>query len=79
MQARITRRSRIGFYNPCGVAVEAELVCCVGGNPDDQSPLQHFMSKRMGAKKIEVKASHVSFISQPERITNLILEAAGQK
>jgi pimeloyl-ACP methyl ester carboxylesterase len=44
-------------------------------NPD----LERFMAKRMGAKTIEVKASHVSLISQPDTIANLILEAAGQK
>jgi pimeloyl-ACP methyl ester carboxylesterase len=44
-------------------------------NPD----LERFMAKRMGAKTIEVKASHVSLISQPGVITDLILEAAGQK
>ena len=43
-------------------------------NPD----LQRFMAKRMGAKTIEVKASHVSLISQPDTIANLILEAAGR-
>ena len=43
-------------------------------NPD----LERFMAKRMGAKTIEVKASHLSLISQPDAITNLILEAAGQ-
>jgi pimeloyl-ACP methyl ester carboxylesterase len=43
-------------------------------NPD----LERFMAKRMGAKTIEVKASHVSLISQPDTITNLILEAAGR-
>jgi pimeloyl-ACP methyl ester carboxylesterase len=42
-------------------------------NPD----LERFMAKRMGAKTIEVKASHVSLISQPETIADLILEAAG--
>src|SRR5262245_53200446 len=42
-------------------------------NPD----LQRHMAKRMAAKTIEVKASHVSLISQPEAIANLILEAAG--
>ncbi len=42
-------------------------------NPD----LQRFMAKRMGAKTIEVKASHVSLISQPGTIANLILDAAG--
>jgi pimeloyl-ACP methyl ester carboxylesterase len=43
-------------------------------NPD----LERFMAKRMGAKTIEVKASHVSLISQPEVIARLILEAAGR-
>src|ERR1700685_4528593 len=43
-------------------------------NPD----LERFMAKRMGAKTIEVKASHLSLISQLETIANLILEAAGQ-
>jgi pimeloyl-ACP methyl ester carboxylesterase len=42
-------------------------------NPD----LQRFMAKRMGAKTVEVKASHVSLISQPDVIGALILEAAG--
>jgi pimeloyl-ACP methyl ester carboxylesterase len=41
-------------------------------NPD----LERFMAKRMGAKTIEVKASHLSLISHPEEITGLILEAA---
>ena len=44
-------------------------------NPD----LERFMASRMGAKTIEVKASHVSLISRPEVIANLILEAAAQQ
>jgi pimeloyl-ACP methyl ester carboxylesterase len=40
--------------------------------------LQRFMAKRMEAKTIEVKASHLSLISHPEEITRLVLEAAGQ-
>ena len=44
-------------------------------NPD----LQRFMAKRMGARSIEVRASHVSLISQPDAIANLILEAAGRQ
>lgn len=36
------------------------------------------MAKRMGAKTIEVKAGHLSLISHPDEITQLILEAAGQ-
>ena len=43
-------------------------------NPD----LERFMAKRMGAKTIEVKASHLGLISQPDAIAGLILEAAGQ-
>lgn len=41
--------------------------------------LQRFMAKRMGAKTIEVQASHLSLISQPDAIAGLILEAAGRK
>ena len=40
--------------------------------------LERFMAKRMDASTIEVKASHLSLISQPDTITKLILEAAGQ-
>ena len=39
--------------------------------------LERFMAKRMGATTIEVKASHLSLISQPEAIASLILDAAG--
>ena len=41
-------------------------------NPD----LQRFMANRMGATTIELRASHVSLISQPDAVTRLILEAA---
>ena len=40
-------------------------------NPD----LERFMAKRMGAKTIEVNASHLALISQPDAITTLITEA----
>jgi pimeloyl-ACP methyl ester carboxylesterase len=40
-------------------------------NPD----LERFMAKRMGAKTIEIEASHLGLISHPDAITNLILEA----
>jgi pimeloyl-ACP methyl ester carboxylesterase len=43
-------------------------------NPD----LERFMAKRMGATTIEVKASHVSLISHPQEISDLILQAAGR-
>jgi pimeloyl-ACP methyl ester carboxylesterase len=41
--------------------------------------LQRFMARRMNAKTIDVKASHLSLISHPEEITNLILEGAGYR
>jgi len=36
------------------------------------------MAKRMGAQTIEVKASHLSLISHPVEISELILQAAGR-
>ncbi len=42
-------------------------------NPD----LERFMAKRMGANTIEVEASHLSLVSQPDAIARLILQAAG--
>src|ERR1700736_6726717 len=60
-------RSKPSFY---AVSTDDRTI-----NPD----LERFMAKRMGAKTIEVKASHLSLISQPDEITRLILEAAGQQ
>jgi pimeloyl-ACP methyl ester carboxylesterase len=60
-------RTKPSFY---AVSTEDRTI-----NPD----LERFMAKRMGAKTIEVKASHVSLISQPDVITALILEAAGRR
>jgi pimeloyl-ACP methyl ester carboxylesterase len=40
--------------------------------------LQRFMADRMKAKTTEVKASHLSLISHPDEITDLILNAAGR-
>jgi pimeloyl-ACP methyl ester carboxylesterase len=40
--------------------------------------LERFMAKRMGARTIEVKSSHLSLVSHPDVIASLILEAAGQ-
>lgn len=60
-------RTKPSFY---AVSTEDRTI-----NPD----LERFMAKRMAAKTIEVKASHVSLISQPEIISALILEAAGQR
>jgi hypothetical protein len=60
-------RSKRSFY---AVSTEDRTI-----NPD----LERFMAKRMGAKTIEVKASHLALISQPDGIAGLILEAAGKK
>jgi pimeloyl-ACP methyl ester carboxylesterase len=40
-------------------------------NPD----LERFMAKRMGAKTIEIDASHLALLSRPDAITSLIMEA----
>jgi pimeloyl-ACP methyl ester carboxylesterase len=60
-------RSKPSFY---AVATEDRTI-----NPD----LERFMAKRMDAKTIEVKASHLLLISHPEEIAGLILEAAGRR
>ncbi len=59
-------RSKPSFY---AVSTEDRTI-----NPD----LQRFMAKRMGATTIEVKSSHLSLISHPQEITDLILRAAGR-
>ena len=59
-------RSKPSFY---AVSTEDRTI-----NPD----LERFMAMRMGARTVEVKASHLSLISQPDTIAALILEAAGQ-
>ena len=38
--------------------------------------LERYVAKRMGARTIELESSHVSMISHPDAIANLILEAA---
>jgi pimeloyl-ACP methyl ester carboxylesterase len=58
-------RSKPSFY---AVSTEDRTI-----NPD----LERFMAKRMAAKTIELKSSHLSLISHPDEITALILEACG--
>ena len=60
-------RSKPSFY---AVSTEDSTI-----NPD----LERFMGKRMNARTIELKSSHLSMISHPDDITKLILEAAGQR
>jgi pimeloyl-ACP methyl ester carboxylesterase len=58
-------RTKPSFY---AVSTEDRTI-----NPD----LERFMAKRMGARTIEVRASHLSLISHPQEIAKLILQAAG--
>jgi pimeloyl-ACP methyl ester carboxylesterase len=44
-------------------------------NPD----LERFMANRMHAHTIEINSSHVSLLSHPVEVANLILEAAGEQ
>jgi pimeloyl-ACP methyl ester carboxylesterase len=60
-------RSKPSFY---AVSTEDRTI-----NPD----LERFMAQRMSARTIELKSSHLSLISHPKEITQLILEAAGQQ
>ena len=41
--------------------------------------LERFLANRMGAKMIEVDSSHLSMITHPREITDLILSAAGHQ
>jgi pimeloyl-ACP methyl ester carboxylesterase len=40
--------------------------------------LERFLAKRMNAKTVELEAGHLSLVSHPKEVANLILEAAGQ-
>ena len=63
---RAAWRSKPSFY-----AVSAEDRSM---DPD----LERFLARRIGAKIIELRSSHLSFVSHPDEITGLIIEAAGQ-
>jgi pimeloyl-ACP methyl ester carboxylesterase len=64
---RAAWRSKTNWY---AVSTEDRTI-----DPD----LERFMAKRMGAATIEVKASHLSLISQPDTIAKMILQAAGRE
>jgi pimeloyl-ACP methyl ester carboxylesterase len=52
----------------------------VSTNDRTTSPqLERFLAQRMQAKTIELASSHVSMLSHPAEITQLILEATGRK
>jgi pimeloyl-ACP methyl ester carboxylesterase len=60
-------RSKPSFY---AVSTEDRTI-----NPD----LERFMARRMGATTIEVRSSHLSLISHPREVADLILEATGRR
>ena len=66
MTTQVAWRSKPSFH---AVSTDDRTI-----NPD----LERLMAKRMGAKTIELKSSHLSMISHPAEIAQLILEAAGQ-
>ena len=41
--------------------------------------LERFLAKRMNARTIELDAGHLSLLSHPREVANLILEASGRK
>jgi pimeloyl-ACP methyl ester carboxylesterase len=67
LSAKITQaawRSKPSFY---AISTQDRTI-----NPD----LQRFMAKRMGAKAIELNASHLSLISRPKEVAALIVQAS---
>jgi pimeloyl-ACP methyl ester carboxylesterase len=69
LAGRTTRAAWRGKPSYYAVSAEDRTI-----DPD----LQRFMAKRMKARTIELKSSHVSLISQPAAIAGLIREAAGE-
>jgi pimeloyl-ACP methyl ester carboxylesterase len=57
---------------PCWYAVSKE-------DKTISPELERFMAKRMKATTIELDASHLSLVSQPQRIASLILSAVGRR
>lgn len=50
----------------------------VSKNDDTINPdLERFLAKRMNATPVELDAGHLSLVSHPKQVANLILEAAG--
>ncbi len=68
LQGRVVQaawRSKPSYY---AISTEDRVI-----NPQ----LQRYMAKRMGARTVELSASHVSLLSRPEKVAALIIEAAG--
>jgi pimeloyl-ACP methyl ester carboxylesterase len=71
--ALLTDRTTVAAWRsrPCWYQVSTEDRTI---NPE----LERFLAQRMKATKIELKSSHVSLLSHPREIADLILAAAGQ-
>jgi pimeloyl-ACP methyl ester carboxylesterase len=41
--------------------------------------LQRFLALRIGARTVELRTSHVPFVSRPEEVVRVILEACGAR
>ena len=70
------------FFGRTTVAAWRDLPCWYAisrldrtTNPD----LERFLAQRMQATSIEVDSGHLSMITHPQEIANLILEAAGER
>ncbi len=73
------RKALLTGRTPGGLAVETSFYAVSTEDRTIDPDLERFMAKRMNAKTVELKASHLSLISQPQAVADLILEAAGRK
>ena len=62
-----------------GMAFEAVLVCGVENDQTINPDLERFLPKRMNATTVELDAGHLSLVSHPKEVADLILAAAGRR
>ena len=58
---------------------KAELVRGVEADYTINPDLERFLAKRMNATTVELDAGHLSLVSHPEEVADLILAAAGHQ
>jgi len=74
------RISQTLFHDPTTVAAWRSKPAWYAISRQDRtiSPeLQRFMADRIGATTVEIEAGHLSLITHPDQIAELILDAAG--
>ena len=79
---RYARRRPSAFTQPVlGAAWKTRPTYYIVGTEDRtiQPDLQRFLAKRMNATTVELDAGHLSLVSQPDKVADLILAAAGQR